>query len=1144
MTAALRHRARSDSPLVVLGIVVALAALLLASSLITSPRAPVPENGVAAAASHSLSRTAVGLSPAAPDLVSGVGTSASTGAGQVLASVLTNYNASIPSNIAYRLLDWVVGSPAQIPGSNLVWYPTYPRHVAPYPEPTTAPVLLFNNATAQFVGTVPNLANASALAYDPANGFLYATLPANNSVAVYNPSTRSWVEPALRVGVDPSAIILDPKTNELFVANQGSSNLSIISGSTNRIVGSGVAVGQSPVALADDPYAGVILVANENSSNVSSVNISSHAIRSLLVVGNPTGLAYSAVSGNLLVTIPSRPIAVLLNASTLAVLTTANTGSGASSVATVEDGSAFAVSNGPLDSIDTFNSSSGTTMNLSIPVGVGPTQVFCPFGSETYTWAVSSRNVTETPLTRSYAATGWTGETGSTSLNGSFAGLAYDPALDRVYAADVIPGAVAVLNGSTFLTAAPPIRVPNHPIDLIFDAATSTLYAAGVGSVISINSSSDTIVGQSAVSAGVYFDVLVDAHDGKVWAINNRSGLTAFAYPGPLGAGQVVGIAKGNATLSGMTLDPSNGDLYIADRSNNTVAVVNASTGTVLNDSVDAGAEVTSVAYDPVDQTVYALGTEVTLIDPSANNRVRPTPVVIPVHGGSNGIVYDPSREFVYALTILGAPALGGNVTAIDGSSIGASYASSTSIPVGQLPVAAIPVALPGPSSPGFSDLWVSNLFAGTINVIGSDPQISSFLATPSAVDAGHPVQFVVVPEGGSSPLSIDYSGLPSGCSSADTWTLNCIPTDSPGTFTVNATVTDGLGFSISSSAELTVYASPAISVDIAPSGPGSEPGSPGTWDVGESLTATAAVTGGSGAVSYNWSFGDGSGSTAASPTFTFGAPGNYPVEVTATDALGGVAVGSSLVTIVAVPSVAIRTSTPVTDRGFPMTLAPNVTGGDFAANGSIPASWSFGDGTFENSTGPVDHVWEAAGTFTVSLTVTDRIGNRASVSTSVVVEPALSGGATYSDLNTTHSTAWVGDTFAFVASPSGGDAPYTVVWGFGDGTNATAPSIEHAFAEPGTYNVTFQIRDELGAVVRGSWSISVIAAPNGSPSGSSGGSSTFNWTDLALGLVVGAAAGTTVVYLASRSRRRPPPTPPTAYVPPATVSGHPWKED
>ncbi len=85
-------------------------------------------------------------------------------------------------------------------------------------------------------------------------------------------------------------------------------------------------------------------------------------------------------------------------------------------------------------------------------------------------------------------------------------------------------------------------------------------------------------------------------------------------------------------------------------------------------------------------------------------------------------------------------------------------------------------------------------------------PSVASFgVSSPSIVEGGG-ATFEVSVVGGTAPFTIGYSGLPAGCTSADTTTLECVPTVS-GNFTIVVNATDALGVSSLAEANLTVEA-------------------------------------------------------------------------------------------------------------------------------------------------------------------------------------------------------------------------------------------------------------------------------------------------------------------------------------------------
>lgn len=100
---------------------------------------------------------------------------------------------------------------------------------------------------------------------------------------------------------------------------------------------------------------------------------------------------------------------------------------------------------------------------------------------------------------------------------------------------------------------------------------------------------------------------------------------------------------------------------------------------------------------------------------------------------------------------------------------------------------------------------------------------------------------------------------------------------------------------------------------------------------------------------------------------------------------------------------------------------------------------WTFGDGTSSSSQNP-SHTYAVAGTYTVNLTVTDANRVRANATAlTVAVTPTL--GVTISAL------LWSGDAplmVSFTGTVTGGSAPYSFAWTFGDGSSSTVPIPSH----------------------------------------------------------------------------------------------------
>jgi hypothetical protein len=206
----------------------------------------------------------------------------------------------------------------------------------------------------------------------------------------------------------------------------------------------------------------------------------------------------------------------------------------------------------------------------------------------------------------------------------------------------------------------------------------------------------------------------------------------------------------------------------------------------------------------------------------------------------------------------------------------------------------------------------------------GSGPTILSFGIAPAAVPLGNSTNFFVNASGGTGALTIAYTGLPPGCTSADQSPLTCAPTAS-GVFAVQFTVVDGAGASVEVESNLTVF----------PVGGGgsalitSFSASPGTVVQGHSTVVTVTASGGTSPLTFSYPAlppGCPSSDTASLPC-TPSASGTFVVEVRVTDARGNTTVAHATLTVV--PAV----TTPkgplgVSGSGIPIAYVEWIVGG------------------------------------------------------------------------------------------------------------------------------------------------------------------------------------------------------------------------
>jgi PKD repeat protein len=130
---------------------------------------------------------------------------------------------------------------------------------------------------------------------------------------------------------------------------------------------------------------------------------------------------------------------------------------------------------------------------------------------------------------------------------------------------------------------------------------------------------------------------------------------------------------------------------------------------------------------------------------------------------------------------------------------------------------------------------------------------------------------------------------------------------------------------------------------------------------------------------------------------------------------------------------------------------------------------WDFGDGTTKTRQNPA-HTYAAAGTYTVSLTITAPGGqsNKRQFVTVAAGDPLIAD----------FGYAVNGLTVLFADASSG--TPTSWAWTFGDGKTSTLRNPSHTYARAGTYTVTLSVVNAFGATDSTSQfvSLSLGAAP------------------------------------------------------------------
>jgi len=144
---------------------------------------------------------------------------------------------------------------------------------------------------------------------------------------------------------------------------------------------------------------------------------------------------------------------------------------------------------------------------------------------------------------------------------------------------------------------------------------------------------------------------------------------------------------------------------------------------------------------------------------------------------------------------------------------------------------------------------------------------------------------------------------------------------------------------------------------------------------------------------SYEWNFGDGDHDTGRTVDHDYESPGTYVVRLTIVDPYGRTASKSQSLTVTA------STLQPTAVFIFSPTAPRAGQGVNFNASQSrapagatiVSYAWNFGDGTAVRVTGDsaTTKAYGAAGTYQVTLTVTDNLGrSTTSAATAVTILP------------------------------------------------------------------------------------------------------------------------------------------------------------
>lgn len=580
-----------------------------------------------------------------------------------------------------------------------------------------------------------------------------------------------------------------------------------------------VPVGTYPVAVAYDPYAGTIFVSNAGTHNVSVISTATQSVISTIQFShdpvsasnnNPNGVVYDPFNSNVYVVNQSsndlNVIAADFNTWTASI----RVGSGPDAVAFDPDNGDLYVANGGSDNVSVISGSNDTVVT-SIGMGGGsgssPAGVVCdPMNHTVYVTnadgAVTIVNDSSNTIFRSI------------STGGQPEGAVFDPTNGHVFVTDLLNNRVDDINGSTIVGS---VSVDGGPNGLGFDRLNGLLYV-GTGSPFSgtvdiLNASTDTLIGR--VPVGNAADgVAIDESRGLVYVADELSGNVAVLPTQPINVTRFV------ATPANFTLGHS----------------------TNLSATFDGGINPFKLYYMGLPAGCLSSVTTSLLCVPSASGNFTIVFNVDDWAGNSASAVVTlrvlPIPTYPVLFVETGLPAGTNWSTTLSGLT-----QSSTTSTIQfeeqngsgyRFLIANVSGydSTPSNGSLAVSGRTVTQDVVFTVKVVPPPTLVlTSFRVNHPIQTLGLSINFTAVFQGGKSPYTFTYIGLPPGCKTQNSSSLNCTPTVA-GNWTVQVVVID--------SSSQSVTGNTTVSIIVLPVSPPANP--PANWAI-YGIVALGAIT-------------------------------------------------------------------------------------------------------------------------------------------------------------------------------------------------------------------------------------------------------------------------------------------------------------
>jgi YVTN family beta-propeller protein len=664
---------------------------------------------------------------------------------------------------------------------------------------------------------------------------------------------------------------------------------------------------------------------------------------------------------------------------------------------------------------------------------------------------------------------------GSIPVGTTPSGGTYDPANGYTYITNMDSDNVSVIQGTTVIKT---IDVGNAPIGAAYDPLNGYVYVGNKNSNnVSVISGLSVVASVSINNVSSPEAVAVNTSTGDVYVADQYYGVAVIR-----GTSQFGQILLGTFPNSkGATFDSRNGYVYISNQNWNNVSVIR---GMSVIASIPVGQVPWREAYDTSTGQVYVVNSNSGNLSVISGLSVVATVPTAGRFAWPYGVAFDSANGYVYV-----TEGDGNNVSVVNGTSI------ITSIPVGNVPSA-------GVYDPADGYVYITNEVSHTVSVLNGSvyyPSVSSVVASPSTVEVGSTTAasttITVQAKSGEGSLTYSYIGLPPGCATRDTSSLDCTPTQS-GTYTIRASVNNSDGFNVSGTTVLVVLPALAASATATPN--------PG--DAAAPVRFVVNPLNGTGVYTYDWQFGDGTASMAQNPSHTYDATGNYTSRVWVNDSEGGSVTHSLLIAVdpELVVGLAVSNATPALGQSIAIYAS--------ASGGALPYSYAYSGlppGCVSVDSRSIGCLPTQSGFYNTSVNVTD--GNGVTVAATVAIQ------VIFEFTVAIPSQVTVNHAFTISVKPQGGFGTLTYAYnGLPPGcASADVAQLSCTPTRVGSYTISISVHDQAQDSGVEQFSLKVVNV--GSPTLASYFESPYVLASIAAGAAVIAAA--TIAY----SRRMRP---------------------